>query len=71
MSKELPFVIYCIEGYKNQKKMNGRETFALFDRYQAIDYIRKFYEFLHTTGINNIIDDIDQYIESQKEKEQQ
>ena len=64
MSKELPFIIYCIEEYKNQKNLTGKEVMVLFNRYSVCDYIRSFYEVLHTTGNKYIVNDIDLYIKS-------
>lgn len=66
MSKEIPFIIYCIEEYKSQKGMTGREVIDLFDKYSVCQYIQLFYESLHTTGANYIVDDIDSYIQSRK-----
>ncbi|MCF0112632.1 MAG: DUF3791 domain-containing protein [Bacilli bacterium] len=66
MSKELPFLILCIEEYKNQKGMTGKEVFRLFDRYAVCEYICSFYEALHTTGTKYIVNDIDLYIESRR-----
>lgn len=66
MSKEIPFIIYCIEEYKSQKGMTGREVIDLFDKYLVCQYIQLFYESLHTTGANYIVDDIDSYIQSRK-----
>ena len=64
MSKELPFIIYCIEEYKNQKNMSGKDVLLLFNRYSVCDYIRTFYEVLHTTGSKYIVNDIDLYLKS-------
>ncbi|MBQ8381373.1 MAG: DUF3791 domain-containing protein [Clostridia bacterium] len=66
MSKELPFMILCVEEYKNQKGMSGKEVIELFNRYSVCEYIVSFYDFLHTTGMKYIIDDIDSYIKSQQ-----
>lgn len=65
MSKELPFLVYCVEEYKNQKGMTGKEVIELFNKYSVCEYITEFYESLHTTGNKYIIDDIDMYINSQ------
>ena len=64
MSKELPFIVLCIEEYKTQKKMTGSEVIDLFNKYSVIQYIQDFYEALHTTGMKYIINDIDLYIDS-------
>ena len=64
MSKELPFIILCVEEYKNQKHLSGKEVISLFNKYAVCDYIRAFYEALHTTGSRYIVNDIDLYIKS-------
>ncbi len=64
MSKELAFIIHCIEEYKIHKNMSGKEVIALFNKYMVCDYIRNFYEALHTTGVKYIVNDIDLYIKS-------
>lgn len=64
MSKEGIFLIYCIEIYKNAKKLNGKEVTELFEKYDVLNYITTFFEALHTTGDQYIIEDIDGYIES-------
>ena len=64
MSKELPFIILCVEEYKNQKGMSGKDVMELFNKYSVCEYIKSFYEVLHTTGTKYIINDIDLYIKS-------
>lgn len=66
MSKELPFIVLCIEEYKNSKRMSGKNVVDLFNKYSVFEYIRSFYEVLHTTGTKYIINDIDLYINSRK-----
>ncbi len=65
MDEKTSFVVYCIEQYKTAKNLKGREVIDLFNQYQLIGYIRDFYESLHTTGRQYIVEDIGQYIESQ------
>jgi len=64
MSKELPFMILCIEEYKNQKNMTGKQVIDLFTKYLVCEYIKEFYEVLHITGTKYIVNDIDLYIKS-------
>ncbi len=66
MSKELPFLIHCLEEYRMQKDMSGEEVIKLFNQYSVCNYIVKFYGALHVTGNNYIVNDIDEYILSQK-----
>ena len=44
MSKELPFIILCVEEYKNKKEMPGKEVIQLFNKYSVFEYIKDFYE---------------------------
>lgn len=64
MNKELQFIIYCIEEYKNAKKLTGKEIINLFEKYHLYEYIKDFYEVLHVTGPKYIVEDIDLYIKS-------
>ena len=67
--KETGHITYpedCIEEYKNAKGMNGKSVIDLFNRYRVIDYIRDYYEALHTTGRQYIVDDISMYIEARQ-----
>lgn len=64
MSKELPFMILCVEEYK--KGMTGKEVMDLFNKYSVCEYIQAFYDVLHTTGTRYIVDDIDLYIKSRQ-----
>lgn len=66
MSKELAFMVLCVEEYKNQKEMSGKDVMNLFNRYSVFEYIQDFYEVLHTTGVKYIVDDIDLYIKSRQ-----
>ena len=66
MDDKTNFIVYCIEEYKNAKGMNGKSVIDLFNRYCVIDYIRDYYEALHTTGRQYIVDDISMYIEARQ-----
>lgn len=66
MSKELPFIVLCVEEYKNQKEMTGKDVINLFNKYSVLEYIKSFYESLHTMGTKYIVNDIDLYIKSRQ-----
>ena len=66
MSREGNFLIYCIEQYKNAKRLTGKQVSELFNKYRVWDYIYSCFEALHTTGDNYIIEDIDLYIEARQ-----
>lgn len=66
MDDKINFIVYCIEEYKNAKEMSGKSVIDLFNRYRVIDYIRDYYEALHTTGRQYIVDDISMYIKARQ-----
>ena len=67
MDEKTDLIVYCIEEYKAAKGMNGKSVVDLFDRYRVIDYIRNYYEALHTTGRQYIVEDICMYIETRQQ----
>ncbi len=62
MDEKTNFIVYCIEEYKAAKGLTGKTVIDIFDRYRVIEYIRNYYEALHTTGRQYIVDDINIYI---------
>lgn len=66
MSSKTKFLIYCIEIYKHAEKLTGKQVSELFDRYNLFDYITECYEILHIHGNKYVIEDINEYIESQE-----
>ena len=66
MKGNAEFITYCLEEYKAAKNMTGKEVFALFKKYNIIDYIVSCYGALHTMGGLAITEDIHSLIESVK-----
>ena len=64
MSRETEFTVFCIENYKVHKSLTGKQTVELFRQYGVIDYLKEFYDVLHTTGDQYINHDIDIFLES-------
>lgn len=64
------FVAFCIEEYGAAKKMSGEHVLDLFSKYGLVDYLSEFYEVLHTQGRQWLIEEIDEFIEIRKKKEQ-
>ncbi|MBQ7563452.1 MAG: DUF3791 domain-containing protein [Lachnospiraceae bacterium] len=63
MSSEGNFLTYCVEQYKYDKNLTGRQTMALFERYEVLEYIYSCCEPL-SDGRSYITEDIDLYIEA-------
>ena len=66
MDEKTDFIAYCIEEYRSAEGLSGKAVIALFNRYRVMDYIRAYYEALHTTGRQYIVNDIKQYILSRQ-----
>lgn len=64
MSKEGQFAVFCMESYKTHKSLTGREVLELFQKYGVFEYIREFYDVLHTTGYQYINQDIDLFLKA-------
>ena len=66
MSRETQFTIFCMESYKVYKSLTGRQVSELFEKNGVFDYIREFYDVLHTTGYQYINHDIDRFLQTRK-----
>ena len=62
MSPQGRFMICCTEYYKSAKNLTGSQVAALFTQYSVWDYLYSCFDALHTTAMNYVVDDIDQYI---------
>ena len=60
------FVSFCVEQYKNAKKMSGEAALTLLDNYKVLDYLAENYEALHTQSYQWILEDIDEFINNRK-----
>lgn len=63
------FVSFCIEQYKNAKKMSGNEAMKLLDSYGVLNYLAENFEVLHTQSHQWILEDIDEFINIRKKEE--
>ena len=63
MRDTVAFKAWCLEQYKNERRMNGVDTFMLFKEYGVLDYLDKFYDSLHSFGMQYIVREIDEFID--------
>lgn len=68
MSDIAQFKVFCLERYKSEYKMKGRDAFYLFKQYGVLDYLGSFYDVLHTFGDKYIVQDINEFIQNRKMK---
>ena len=62
------FLSFCIEQYKNAKEMESAEVIDTFAKYDVFNYLNNHFEILHTQSRQWILEDIDEYINTRKEK---
>lgn len=66
MDKTIDFKIFCMESYKQAHNLTGKATLKVFNEYKVLDYIKSFYDVLHSTGQDYIVKDIDMYIKARQ-----
>ncbi len=64
------FVAFCIEEYGVAKKMTGEQVLDLFSKYGVVAYLSDCFSVLHTQGRQWLIEEIDEFIDIRKKKEQ-
>jgi len=62
MSEIVNFKAFCLERYKHEHNMNGKDTLKLFQKYGVMEYISSFYDVLHSFGHQYIVQDINEFI---------
>lgn len=63
------FLSFCIEQYKNEKRMTGTEAMDFLNRYGVLEYLAEHFEILHTQSRQWILADIDEFIKIRKNEE--
>ena len=65
-NERLYFLSFCVEAYKMRHHMIGEAVLALFDSKGVTQYLLDNFEVLHTQGERWIVDDIDEFMQTQK-----
>lgn len=66
LDRTIDFTVFCLESYKKAHNLTGKAALEVFDEYKVFDYIQSFYDVLHSTGQEYIVEDIDVYISSRQ-----
>lgn len=66
MDRTIDFTVFCLESYKQAHHLTGKTALKVFNDYKVFDYIKSFYDVLHSTGQDYIVEDIDVYINSRR-----
>ncbi|MCL2627408.1 MAG: DUF3791 domain-containing protein [Oscillospiraceae bacterium] len=66
MADIIKFKAFCIERYRYEHRLSGKEVVELFLQYGVFEYISSFYDVLHSFGDKYIVQDIDLFIAARK-----
>lgn len=66
MDRIIHFIVFCLESYKQAHHLTGKAALKVFNDNKVFDYIKSFYDVLHSTGQGYIVEDIDVYINSRQ-----
>lgn len=61
---EVWFLASCVEAYKDEKGMTGREAYNYLHGTGAIAFITDCWQGLHMTGPQYIVESIDEFIQT-------
>lgn len=61
-SQTLLFKLFCIENYRETKKLSAKEALRLFSEFDVFGFLAETFETLHTQSSDYIIDTISTYI---------
>ena len=56
------FVVFCLEIYKAENRLTGKEVYDLFEKYKVLNYLQEGYDVLHTQGDKWLINDINEFL---------
>lgn len=63
------FISFCIEQYKNTKGLSGEEVMQEFSKYGVLEYLRDFFDVLHTQSYQWLLANIDEFINLRKKED--
>ena len=63
------FISFCIEQYKNAKGLSWEEVMQEFSKYGVLEYLRDFFDVLHTQSYQWLLANIDEFINLRKKED--
>ena len=67
-AKKLLFKVFCLENYREIKKLSAKETLQVFTMYNVFGFLNETFEILHTQSTTYILDSISTYIKHKRNK---
>ena len=69
MSREADYLVFAAEQYRFAKGLTGAQLVDLFERYGVAKFIMDSFELFHIECEKNMIAAVDEFIESQKQRD--
>lgn len=60
------FISFCIEQYMKEKGINEDEVISIFSEYGVLDYLKEYFDVLHTQSRQWLVADIEGFINDRK-----
>ena len=60
------FISFCIEQYMNEKGLDQEKVIAIFSEYGVLNYLKDYFNVLHTQSKQWLIDDIEDFINQRR-----
>ena len=60
------FISFCIEQYMNEKRINEDDAILIFSEYGVFDYLKDYFDVLHTQSRQWLVADIEEFINDRK-----
>ena len=60
------FISFCIEQYMSEKGINEDEVISIFSEYGVLDYLKEYFDVLHTQSRQWLVADIEDFINDRK-----
>ena len=61
------FISFWIEQDMNEKGINEDDVISIFSEYGVLDYLKEYYDVLHTQSRQWLVADIEEFINDRKE----
>ena len=62
MKEETVFAVFCLENYKIHRSLSGKQTYDLFIKHGVFDFLKEFYDILHSYGRQRMNHELDEYL---------
>ncbi len=60
------FSLFCLESYKNEANLTGRQALSEFKKYDVFKFLSDFYDILHSQSIKYTVAEITEFIKARK-----